>query len=160
MASNLLRYLIAFVLFLAAVLKTYQLSSGPLPSVIQGSVFTPLLELFNHRLLLTGVIEVELLAALVLIFGRWTFPVWLATLFCFTVFAVVAMMKGLSGEASCGCFGKAAVNPWFTASFDTVIILLLLICRPVSVAFKPLLHFLPSSCGCYSSFGFVLLSRF
>jgi len=37
--------------------------------------------------------------------------------------------KGLSGEASCGCFGTVTVNPWYTATFDAIIVGLLLVFR-------------------------------
>jgi len=43
------RFVPAAVLLIAAGLKAYQLSTAPLPPVVQGSVFTPLLELLNDR---------------------------------------------------------------------------------------------------------------
>lgn len=46
----------------------------------------------------------------------------------FTSFAIVSLFKGLSGEASCGCFGAMQVNPWLTATLDIAIVVLLLCC--------------------------------
>jgi hypothetical protein len=124
-----LRFGIAAVLLLAAGLKAYQLATSPLPLVVQGSVFTPLLEFLNNRRLLMFVVESEILFALFLCFGigrQWT---WLASLFCFSAFSIVSAMKGLSGEGSCGCFGVVTVNPWITTIFDVIIVILLAVFR-------------------------------
>jgi hypothetical protein len=101
------------------------LATAPLPPPVQGSIFTPLLELLNNRGLLIFVVEIEILFALVLFSGiqqQWT---WLISLLCFTIFSAISIMKGLSGESSCGCFGVVTVNPWITASFDIIIVILL-----------------------------------
>lgn len=124
-----LRFVIAGVLLLAAGLKAYQLATAPLPPVMQGSVFTPLLEMFNDRYFLMAVVVGEIFFALVLIAGIWQHWTWLLSLLCFLVFALVSMMKGLSGEVSCGCFGTITINPWITMSFDLVIVGCLLIFR-------------------------------
>ena len=124
-----LRFFIAVILLIAAGLKAYQLATAPLPPVVQGSVFTPLLELLNERYFLMAVVVGEILFALVLVadIGRqWT---WLLSLLGFTAFTFVSVMKGLSGETSCGCFGAVTVNPWLTATFDAAIVGLLFIFR-------------------------------
>jgi hypothetical protein len=121
-----LRFVIAAVFFLAAALKAYQLAMTPLPSPVHRSIFTPLLELLNNRDLLMFVVEVEILFALILLSGiqqQWI--CWLISLLCFTTFSAISIMKGLSGEKSCGCFGVVTVNPWITASFDIIIVILL-----------------------------------
>jgi hypothetical protein len=131
------RFIIAAVLLLAAGLKAYQLATAPLPPPVHGSIFTPLLELLNNRGLLLFVVEVEILFALVLFSGiqqQWT---WLISLLCFTTFSAISIMKGLSGESSCGCFGVVMVNPWFTASFDIIIVILLAFFRePFELNFR------------------------
>ncbi len=119
------RFVIATILLLAAGLKTYQLATVPLPPTVQGSLFTPLLELFNNRWLLVIVIEVEILFASVLIVGFWRRWTWLASILCFFGFAIVSLIKAISGEGSCGCFGTVAVNPWITTVFDLGIVVLL-----------------------------------
>lgn len=43
------RFVVAAILLLAAGLKAHQLATVPLPPVVQGSVFTSLLELLNDR---------------------------------------------------------------------------------------------------------------
>ena len=65
------RFVVAAILLLAAGLKAWQLSTAPLPPVVQGSVFTPLLELLNDRYFLMAVIVGEILFVLVLIAGIW-----------------------------------------------------------------------------------------
>jgi hypothetical protein len=123
------RFIIAAILLLAAGLKAYQLATSPLPPVVQDSLFTPLLELFNNRYLLMGVVVGEMLFAFVLIAGiekQWT---WLLSLLAFIVFAFISLMKGLSGESSCGCFGTVTINPWITMGFDLLIVTLLLVFR-------------------------------
>src|SRR5260370_20304317 len=52
---------------------------------------------------------------------------------CFCVFLNVALFKVLDGASSCGCFGKFALTPWIAFAFDTLALLLLLVCKPVPV---------------------------
>ncbi|MDR1269674.1 MAG: hypothetical protein LBK82_09120 [Planctomycetaceae bacterium] len=124
-----LRFVIGTILFLAAGLKAYQLSTVPLPPPVQNSVFTPLLEFLNNRYLLMFVVESEILFALFLFSGigrQWT---WFFSLVGFFAFLIVSAIKGLSGENSCGCFGVVTINPWITATFDLIIVILLIIFR-------------------------------
>ena len=57
-------------------------------------------------------------------------PTWAAALACFTLFTGVSFFKALSGYATCGCFGRVPVNPWYTAILDLTIVLSLLRWRP------------------------------
>ena len=123
------RFVIAAILLLAAGLKAYQLATAPLPLVVQGSVFTPLLELLNDRYFLMAVVVGEILFALVLIAGIWRQWTRLLSLLGFAAFTFVSMMKGLSGETSCGCFGTVTVNPWIAMGLDLVIVACLAIFR-------------------------------
>jgi hypothetical protein len=122
-------FVVAGLLFLAAGLKEWQLATTPLPPVVQDSFFTPLLELFNNRYLLMAVVVGEILFALVLIAGIWKQWTWLLSLLAFIAFTLVSLMKGLSGESSCGCFGTVTVNPWITTCFDLIIVALLAVFR-------------------------------
>ncbi|MCL2709284.1 MAG: hypothetical protein FWE95_00250 [Planctomycetaceae bacterium] len=123
------RFVVAGVLLIAAGLKAYQLATVPLPPVVQGSVFTPLLELLNDRYFQMAVVIGEILFALVLVAGIYLQYSWLLSILSFSVFTLVSLMKALSGETSCGCFGTVTVNPWITAAFDAVIVGLLVIFR-------------------------------
>ncbi len=124
-----LRFFVAFILLLAAGLKAYQIATGPLPPSVQGSIFTPLLELFNNRYLLMTVVVGEIFFALLLVAGLWRQWTWFLSVVGFSVFTIVSFMKGLSGESSCGCFGTVAINPWITTSFDLTVVALLLCFR-------------------------------
>jgi len=123
------RFVVAAILLLAAGLKAYQLATVPLPPVVQGSVFTPLLELLNDRYFLMFVVVGEIFFALVFIAGIWLQWAWLLSLLGFLAFTLVSLMKGLSGESSCGCFGIVTVNPWITTGFDLIIVAFLAIFR-------------------------------
>ena len=90
-----LRFFIAAVLLLAAGLKAYQLATAPLPPVVQGSMFTPLLELLNDRHFQMMVVIGEILFALILVANLWRSWMWLLSLFGFTAFAFVSVMKGI-----------------------------------------------------------------
>ena len=124
-----LRFVVAAILLLAAGLKAHQLASVPLPPVVQGSIFSPLLEQLNDRSLLMIVVLGEILFALVVIAGIWRRWMWLLSLLVFTAFMLVSLMKGLSGESSCHCFGAVPTSPWVTAGLDFVIVILLVIVR-------------------------------
>jgi len=123
------RFVPAAVLLIAAMLKAYQLATAPLPPVVQDSVFTPLLELLNDRYFQMAIVVGEILFALILIAGIALQYTWLLSLLGFSVFTLVSLMKGLSGETSCGCFGVITVNPWITVGIDLVIVTCLVIVR-------------------------------
>jgi len=123
------RFIVAAILLLAAGLKAHQLGTAPLPPVVQDSMFTPLLELLNDRHFQMLVVVGEILFALILIAGIWLQYTWLLSIVGFSVFTLVSLMKGLSGETSCGCFGTVTVNPWITMAFDMVIVACLVVFR-------------------------------
>ena len=123
------RFVVAGILFLAAGLKAYQLATAPLPPVAPGSVFTPLLELLNNRNFLMTVVVGEILFALILVVDIWRQWAWFLSLLGFSAFALISMIKGLSGESSCGCFGTVTVNPWITMGLDLVIVAFLAVFR-------------------------------
>jgi len=118
-----LRFVVATIILTAAGLKAHQLAT--VPSLGEG--------LFHARWFNILVVEFELFFGIWLLFGLLPKLTWLATFACFSVFALVSLYKALSGEASCGCFGMATVNPWLTTVFDLVIIGVLFRFRPVDV---------------------------
>ena len=105
---NRLRLVVALLLLTAAALKGYDLANGP----VVGS------GLLDSRWLLIGVVEMEILFGLWLLANIWPKPTWAAALACFSLFTCVSLYKALSGYASCGCFGRVPVNPWYTATLD------------------------------------------
>jgi hypothetical protein len=116
------RFVVAGILLLAAGLKAWQFAT--VPTLGEG--------LLHARWFNILVVEFELFFGIWLIVGMLPKLTWLATIGCFSVFALVSLCKALSGEASCGCFGTVTVNPWITAVADIVIIGFLLRFRPAS----------------------------
>lgn len=131
---RLINSLLGGILLIAAALKGYNLATGP--SVGIG--------LLGSRWFLVALVEGELILGLWLASGLWPRGAWKAAVSCFVVFAVVAACEALSGQASCGCFGRMHINPWYTASFDTAAVLLLLWIRSV-IPESPLVHWSASS---------------
>ena len=120
---DVLRLALGVLLLTAATLKGYQLTTEPLLG--EG--------ILHWRPLLIGVVEFELFLGLWLLSGAYSRALWWTTLVCFIGFLQITLYRALTGEASCGCFGKVAVNPWYTLVLDLVIVLSLLRWRPMRV---------------------------
>ena len=121
--QTLLRILLGVVLLLAAGMKVHELST------------TPYIAAFPPRWMMIVFTELEILFAIWLLFVPKNFEkiTWLATACLFSFFSLVTLYKALSGEASCGCFGRVEINPWYTLIFDTTTVGLLLWLRPVGI---------------------------
>lgn len=117
---DVVRVVLGLVLLAAAGLKGHQLLTEPV--VGDG--------LLHARWLLIGIVEFELVFGLWLLAGVFPRATWRFALACFTCFAGVSLFKALSGEASCGCFGRVAVNPWYTFTLDMAAVAALLYWRP------------------------------
>lgn len=115
-AYDVVRVAAAAVLLTAAGLKAHQLATSP----VLGDGF------LDSRWVLIATVEFEIF------FGLWLLanilPVWTrrAAIGLFALFAAVSLYKALTGHASCGCFGRVEVNPWWTFLLDAAIALSLL----------------------------------
>jgi len=118
---DVVRAVLGCILLTAAVLKGWELATEP---VANDSIF-------SYRWSLTAQVEVELFLALWLLSGLYRRQVWWAALVGFAFFSCVTLYKGLSGAASCGCFGKVEVSPWYTLVLDLAAVAALLLFRPV-----------------------------
>ena len=162
---SLVRVALGAILLVAAGLKAHQLATDPFvtfaPSYLRTSgdadLTSPLplgegrvraalaphpsslAPLLHLRPFLIGIVEFELLLGLLLVSGIFHRLTWPVSLLCFGGFAVVSLSKGLSGDASCGCFGRVAVNPWYTLGLDAGGVLALLRWRPRGVGSIPLM---------------------
>ncbi len=116
---HLVRILSGVVLFLAAAFKTDELATTP-------TLGNSLLE---NRYLLMAVIQFEFFLALWLFSGPYPRLAWKITLGLFSIFTVITLYKALSGEASCGCFGRVEINPWYTLLLDSSAVGLLIYFR-------------------------------
>ena len=101
---DLVRTLLGIVLLTAALLKAWQLATGP----VAGD------GLLGSRWSLALMVALELVFGLWLLAGIAPRATWLVALTCFSCFAVVSFAKALAGHTSCGCFGRVPVNPWYT----------------------------------------------
>ncbi len=118
---GLLRIL-GLVLLAAALMKVHELSA------------VPYLDQFPPRWALIVFTEFEILFGLWLILKppkQYHRITWLVATCLFLLFACVTLFKALAGEASCGCFGRVEISPWYTLIFDSSIVALLLWFRPV-----------------------------
>jgi hypothetical protein len=112
--------ILGLVLLIAAAFKGYQLSTEP--TLEKG--------LLSSRWFLILEVEFEIAFGLLLLSGLYRRLAWLAAIACFSIFSFVTFYKGISGEATCGCFGKVEISPWYTLIFDLAAVIMLLIFRP------------------------------
>ena len=112
MGYKLIRNLAALVLLAAAGLKAHQLATEPVISA----------GLLDSRWFLIATIEYELFFGLWLLSAILPKRTWAIALACFGLFACVSLYKAILGNASCGCFGRVSVNPWYTATLDLAIV--------------------------------------
>jgi hypothetical protein len=119
-AYDAIRIAVGLLLLTAAALKGWQLTTGPI--LAKG--------LLDSRPVLIAEVEFELLFGFWLLAGIAPRQTWRVALVCFSLFTCVSLYKGLTGHATCGCFGRVPVNPWITGSLDLVIVAALLRWRP------------------------------
>jgi hypothetical protein len=55
---------------------------------------------------------------------------WTGVLAFFGILTGVSLYLAVEGQASCGCFGKVEVSPWWTLALDVGILAILLVSRP------------------------------
>jgi len=74
---------------------------------------------------------VELLIGLLFVIGiGYSKATWLLSLVFLSCLIVLATTLALSGESTCGCFGRVPLAPISAVSLDAVAIVLLLIAKP------------------------------
>lgn len=112
---TVVRIALGLLLLTAAGLKGYELATEP---VAQTGLLT-------SPWFLIGVVEFELFFGLWLLTGLYRRLTWRVAILCFSAFACVSLYKAVSGEATCGCFGRVAVSPWYTLILDAVAVLAL-----------------------------------
>jgi hypothetical protein len=77
-----------------------------------------------------GIVEIEIFLGLWLLSGHRPIGSWLGVQLAFGCFTAASFYQGWIGQASCGCFGAVAVNPWLTFSLDVAVMIALALCRP------------------------------
>jgi hypothetical protein len=114
------RLAIGVVLVVSAVLKFHDLYYGDA---------TALLWLPSPRWVLAA-IEIEMLVGLWLVSGMAARGAWFVSLLLFAGMAGVSFYLGVTGQSSCGCFGRVEVHPWATFAFDIAALALMWLFRP------------------------------
>ncbi len=119
---------VALVLLTAAGLKTHQLATDP----VLGN------GLLESRWFLVAVIQYEVFLAFWLASGLFPRAANWVAIGTFGLFALVAFGKVISGEASCGCFGRVPTSPWLSLSIDLLAVVGLWGLRARLIGFAPL----------------------
>ncbi len=126
---------LGLLLLTAAALKGHELLTTPVSHQ----------NFWSWRPFLIFQVEFELGLGIWLLSGTGKRLAWLVSLLCFGLFCCVTLYQGLTGVASCGCFGQLRVNPWITlAAIDVPAVVLLLILRPVGALTDLVRHSLVS----------------
>jgi len=130
--SNIVLRILGMLLLTAAVLKGWQLLTEPVANS----------DIWSYRPFLILTVEFELALAIWLLSGLLKKAAWLAGLLCFSLFSTITFYKGITGAASCGCFGSVHVNPWITLfAIDLPAVIALAVSRP-GLSLPPVLSFL------------------
>ena len=95
-AYDVTRMVLGLLLLVAAGLKAHQLATEPVPET----------SLLTSRWFLIIWVETEIVLGLWFLTGLARRAAWGAALACFSVFSLVTLYKALSGDVSCGCFGR------------------------------------------------------
>lgn len=133
-AGDIVLKILGLLLLTAAALKGHELLTVPVPNQ----------NLWSGRPFLICQVELELTLGIWLLSGVCKRLAWLIALSCFGLFCCVTLYKGVTGAASCGCFGRVHLDPWITlTALDLPPVLALTLFRP-ALSFGPLLSFLRS----------------
>ena len=117
---DFVRILLAILLVAAGALKGYDLIAEPTAG--EG--------LLGARWFVVAWTEFEIAFGVWLLVGYYPRGSRNAAVVCFSLFAAVSLYRGMSGAASCGCFGKASISPWWTLVVDLVALVSLALFRP------------------------------
>lgn len=116
----LIARILAAVFIVAAGLKVYGLRAHPIAA---GNFWSPAFQV--------ALVEFEIVLALWLWSGARIVLAWLVALITFVAFSCASFYLAWIGQTSCGCLGASiAVNPWYTLTFDLVVVLALIWGRP------------------------------
>jgi hypothetical protein len=86
--------------------------------------------LFSLPAFQIAVVELEIFLAIWLLWGWKPLGSWALAFVVFSAFAGVSAYQGWIGRATCGCFGRLSVNPWYAFGIDVGVLILLFSGRP------------------------------
>lgn len=118
--ADAVRWAVAALLLVATGLKTWQFATEPVNNCAAMACRW-------H-----GIVEVqlEILLGLWLLSGIAKAYARAMAMLAFAAFSCVTLYKGLHGDASCGCFGKVELSPWYSLGIDLTALLCLALARP------------------------------
>jgi hypothetical protein len=117
---SLVSRLLGLLLIGAGVLKCFGLGVNPVaPSGV-----------FSSPAFQIGLIQVEVVLGVWLLWGRNPISSWISALVTFTSFTIVSFYLGWLGQSSCGCFGALSIHPWYAFCVDMAAVLTLLASKP------------------------------
>lgn len=124
----LARVLASILLFMAATMRAYQLSTE-YPEYATS--------LWESRVFLVFLTQVQICLGLWLFVG--VYPIWsrIVSLGIFAEFALYSLIQAFIGQRSCGCFGRFEVSPWITFALASLVVALMAHGRPAEVLNKP-----------------------
>lgn len=117
------RVTLGAVLVVAGAHKAYDLATSPSSvgvSWLRNGSFSAI------------VVATEIVLAVCLLTGIYAHATRLVATVCFGSFAVMSIGHAVEGHPSCGCFGRVAVNPWFTSVFDLIAVAVLSYFEPAA----------------------------
>ncbi len=119
--NRIVMTLAGLLLIVASVLKAHQMLTEPIVS--KG--------LWESWVFFLIAVPLELGLGVWLVSGLFRKAGWLLGVLSFGFFVGVTAYKAITGELTCGCFGKINVNPWMTLlTIDVPLFVLLLIFFP------------------------------
>ena len=126
-ASDIVLKALGLLLLTAAILKAHELLTVPVANN----------DIWSYRPFLVFQVEFELALGIWLLSGGFKRLAWMVVLACLGLFSCVTLYKGLTGAASCGCFGAVHVNPWITLlAIDLPATAALVVLRPQNMVFS------------------------
>ena len=126
-ASDIVLKALGLLLLTTAILKAHELLTVPMANN----------DIWSYRPFLVFQVEFELALGIWLLSGVLRRFAWMVTLACFCLFCSVTLYKGITGAASCGCFGTVHVNPWVTLlAIDVPATVALAAFRPANMIFS------------------------
>lgn len=118
--TQILRFFLVSVLSLAVVAKLHQFVVHP----PVGS------SLWESRWLSVAAVLLEFVLIALWVTRLYSVKTRVFTIFCFSIFAVVSLVKWISGAKSCGCFGEILVPPFITFWLDVSVVVWLILIEP------------------------------
>jgi hypothetical protein len=107
-----MRWIVGFILIAASLLKSFDLYKDP-TLVLTGG---------HAKLLLPMLIGSELSLGFLAVTNISWSRLRVIAILLFTFFAGYTLFLAIQGAASCGCFGRLEVNPWWTFLLDVVVL--------------------------------------